>query len=103
MIVNLNLKNKRGQDLYKNVLTGTINSLSQQVFQPSIRKEKRLYSGQTKQVASSTKVATFTESSKKHWFAFRTNRYKPIIPVEILLKLKHLQISKYLNPHNPRN
>jgi hypothetical protein len=32
MIVNLHLQNKRGQDLYKNVLTGRIAPLSQQVF-----------------------------------------------------------------------
>jgi len=74
MIVNMNLKNKRGQDLYKNVLTGKINPLSQQVFQPSERKFKRLQMGVRKSV-SSTKLSRTTQTNSKTGFAYRVNRF----------------------------
>jgi hypothetical protein len=74
MIVNTHLKNKRGQDLYKNVLTGDINPLSQQEFQPSERKSKRLQSGQRKAV-SSTKIAKTTQPISKTGFAYRVGRF----------------------------
>jgi hypothetical protein len=66
MIVNLNLQNKAGQYLYKNVLTGKINPICQQVFQPSERHVRRINTGQAKVVPASTKIATFTASSRKH-------------------------------------
>ena len=74
MIVNTHLKNKRGQDLYKNVLTGKINPLSQQVFVPSERKLKRLKLGLRKSV-SSTKLSKTTRTNSKTGFAYRVGRF----------------------------
>ena len=74
MIVNTHLKNKRGQDLYKNVFTGDINPLSRQVFHPSFRKSSRLRSGQRKAV-SSTKISKTTQPISKTGFAYRVGRF----------------------------
>jgi hypothetical protein len=74
MIVNTHLKNKRGQDLYKNVLTGDINPLSRQYFKPSERKFKRLSMGVRKAV-SSTKLSRTTQTISKIGFAYRVGRF----------------------------
>jgi len=74
MIVNLHLQNNRGQDLYKNVLTGKINPLSQQIFQPSERKFKRLKMGVRKAV-SSTKLSRTTQTNSSTGFAYRVGRF----------------------------
>lgn len=70
----MHLKNKRGQDLYKNVLTGRIAPLSQQIFQPSERKFKRLQMGVRKAV-SSTKLSRTTQTNSKTGFAHRIGRF----------------------------
>jgi hypothetical protein len=94
MIVNLHLQNKRGQDLYKNVLTEKINPLSQQIFEPSERKLKRLESGQRKAV-SSTKLSKTTQTNSKTGFAYRIGRFvKKITPFWLTEEWKNKDLKK---------
>jgi hypothetical protein len=74
MIIKTNTKDKKGRDIYKNVLTGKTGNLSQQVFIPSQRKSIRESDGKRK-LLSSTKISKTSGLNKKTGFGFRLNRF----------------------------
>lgn len=74
MIVKTNTQDRRGKDIYKNVLTGKTGNLSQQIFIPSQRKSIRQSDGRRK-LLSSSKIAKTTGLNKKTGFGFRLNRF----------------------------
>jgi hypothetical protein len=65
MLIKLNVKNKEGKDLYKNVLTGEVNILALHKFEKSMRKEFRENPVDNDTYSSIIKRILRTEANRK--------------------------------------